>query len=75
MKRVEAEIKAMERWSTLDRSVIGRAWLRCTAGPNCEVGFKSRSGKRGGWADTVLGRGRTWEEAFAHADEKNGALP
>lgn len=70
MTRTDAQIRAMQCWSTADGSRRGHAWLRCSAGPNREVGYTSRSGKRGGWSDTVLGCGTTWEEAFADADSK-----
>lgn len=68
MKRVAAEIRAMDRWTTADRSRVGRAWRRCNAALPCEVGFESQCGPRGGWANVVCGKGRTWEDAFADAD-------
>lgn len=64
MTRAAAQIMAVRQWGS-----SGRAWLRCSAVAPCEVGVKSQSGPRKGWADTVFGRGRTWAEAFADAED------
>lgn len=63
---------AYDRWTTPDRARVGKAWRRRRVDAQFEVGFVCRSGQRGGMKDVVLGRGQTWEEAFAQADARNG---
>lgn len=71
MTKVEAFREAHQRWATPGTSVTDRVAVvtlrRYGVRDRCEVGWYVR----GGGGTIVVGRGPTWEEAFADADARD----